>query len=196
MHINLELLECVYLTSAMLLEIPYMAGNVPLPYAPTSDTPHLWLSPPLKSSPFTPHLSHTPLLTPPPLTPSPLTHLSHPYLLHPYLSHPTSDPPCFPLIAREFEHRRRMISKSFHHQLKISDRQPLVGKKDKSNRPYWKLAADLIFFCMHINWPLWPRFRVKIILNFLHDNEVIRANLYAYTISLICILPSSALPSH
>lgn len=25
MHINLELMECVYLTSAMLLEIPYMA---------------------------------------------------------------------------------------------------------------------------------------------------------------------------
>ena len=42
------------------------------------------------------------------------------------------------------------------------------------------MAADLLFFCMHINWPLWPRFRVKIILNFLHDNEVIRANLYAY----------------
>jgi len=27
MHINLELLECVYLVSAMLLEIPYMAGE-------------------------------------------------------------------------------------------------------------------------------------------------------------------------
>ena len=27
MHINLELMECVYLTSAMLLEIPYMAGK-------------------------------------------------------------------------------------------------------------------------------------------------------------------------
>ena len=52
--------------------------------------------------------------------------------------------------------------------------------KMAANRPYWKLAADLIFFCMHINWPLWPRFRVKIILNFLHDNEDIRANLYAY----------------
>ena len=33
-------------------------------------------------------------------------------------------------IAREFEHRRKMISKSFHHQLKLSDRQPLVGEKD------------------------------------------------------------------
>ena len=28
MHINLELLECVYLTSAMLMEIPWMAGIV------------------------------------------------------------------------------------------------------------------------------------------------------------------------
>jgi translation initiation factor 3 subunit C len=28
MHINLELLECVYLVSAMLLEIPYMAGTL------------------------------------------------------------------------------------------------------------------------------------------------------------------------
>eukprot|EP00794_Sanderia_malayensis_P014237 gene14237-15722_t len=54
MHINLELLECVYLTSAMLLEVPYMA-------------------------------------------------------------------------AREFDNRRRIISKSFHHQLRLSERQPLVG---------------------------------------------------------------------
>ncbi|XP_077995240.1 eukaryotic translation initiation factor 3 subunit C-like [Glandiceps talaboti] len=54
MHINLELLECVYLVSAMLLEIPYMA-------------------------------------------------------------------------AHEFDTRRRMISKSFHHQLRLSERQPLLG---------------------------------------------------------------------
>ncbi len=54
MHINLELMECVYLTSAMLLEIPFMASH-------------------------------------------------------------------------EFDYRRRMISKSFHYQLRVSDRQDLVG---------------------------------------------------------------------
>jgi len=54
MHINLELLECTYLVSAMLLEIPYMA-------------------------------------------------------------------------AHEFDARRRMISKNFHHVLRVSERQPLVG---------------------------------------------------------------------
>lgn len=54
MHINLELLECVYLVSAMLIEIPYMA-------------------------------------------------------------------------AHEFDARRRMISKNFHHVLRVSERQPLVG---------------------------------------------------------------------
>ncbi|XP_067137495.1 eukaryotic translation initiation factor 3 subunit C isoform X2 [Centruroides vittatus] len=53
-HINLELLECVYLVSAMLLEIPYMS-------------------------------------------------------------------------AHELDGRKRMISKSFHHQLRNSERQPLVG---------------------------------------------------------------------
>ncbi|XP_013399925.1 eukaryotic translation initiation factor 3 subunit C isoform X2 [Lingula anatina] len=54
MHINLELLECVYLVSAMLMEIPYMA-------------------------------------------------------------------------AHEFDARRRMISKNFHHVMRVSERNPLVG---------------------------------------------------------------------
>ncbi|OPJ80278.1 eukaryotic translation initiation factor 3 subunit C [Patagioenas fasciata monilis] len=56
MHVNLELLECVYLVAAMLLEIPYMA-------------------------------------------------------------------------AHEFDARRRMISKQFHHQLRVGERQPLLGGK-------------------------------------------------------------------
>lgn len=55
MHVNLELLECVYLVSAMLLEIPYMA-------------------------------------------------------------------------AHELDARRRMISKQFHHQLRVGERQPLLGE--------------------------------------------------------------------
>ncbi|CAM9119315.1 unnamed protein product [Bubo scandiacus] len=55
MHVNLELLECVYLVAAMLLEIPYMA-------------------------------------------------------------------------AHEFDARRRMISKQFHHQLRVGERQPLLGE--------------------------------------------------------------------
>lgn len=54
MHINLELLECVYLVSAMLMEIPYMA-------------------------------------------------------------------------AHEMDARRRMISKNFHHVLRMSERQTLTG---------------------------------------------------------------------
>ncbi|XP_062510003.1 eukaryotic translation initiation factor 3 subunit C-like isoform X2 [Corticium candelabrum] len=54
MHINLELLECVYLTCAMLLEIPNMASHV-------------------------------------------------------------------------FDYKKRMISKSFHYVLRVSERSPLVG---------------------------------------------------------------------
>lgn len=54
MHINLELLECVYLVSAMLIEIPYMS-------------------------------------------------------------------------SRDYETKKRLISKQFHYQLKFSERQPVVG---------------------------------------------------------------------
>ena len=31
------------------------------------------------------------------------------------------------LLAHEFDARRRLISKNFHHVLRVSDRQPLVG---------------------------------------------------------------------
>jgi translation initiation factor 3 subunit C len=54
MHINLELLECMYLVSAMLIEIPY-------------------------------------------------------------------------ICSREYETKKRLISKQFHYQLKLSERQPVVG---------------------------------------------------------------------
>ena len=47
------------------------------------------------------------------------------------------------------------------------------------------MVAKLIFFYMCINWPSSPGFRVKIILNFKHDNKVIRTNLYSYKILLI-----------
>lgn len=67
MHINLELLECVYLVSAMLLEIPYMA-------------------------------------------------------------------------AHEFDARRRMISKQFHHQLRVGERQPLLGEGPGA---FWDLGCSL-----------------------------------------------------
>ncbi|PKK16781.1 eukaryotic translation initiation factor 3 subunit C [Columba livia] len=71
MHVNLELLECVYLVAAMLLEIPYMA-------------------------------------------------------------------------AHEFDARRRMISKQFHHQLRVGERQPLLGEgkgpKNASIRPKNRLV--------------------------------------------------------
>jgi translation initiation factor 3 subunit C len=54
MHINLELIECLYLISAMLIEIPFMS-------------------------------------------------------------------------SRDYETKKRLISKQFHHQLKFSERQPVVG---------------------------------------------------------------------
>jgi translation initiation factor 3 subunit C len=54
MHINLELLECIYLVSAMLIEVPYMC-------------------------------------------------------------------------SRDYETKKRLISKQFHYQLKFSERQPVVG---------------------------------------------------------------------
>ena len=34
---------------------------------------------------------------------------------------------CFVYVAAETEGRRRIISKSFHHQLRYHDKQPLVG---------------------------------------------------------------------
>ena len=40
------------------------------------------------------------------------------------------------------------------------------------------MAAILVFFCFHANWPLWLRSRSNILLNFTFESEAIRANLH------------------
>ena len=92
MHINLELMECVYLTSAMLLEIPYMAGKF------CRKNAHVHVQALVQMSSCSLSLS-------------------------------LSLPPSLSLLpAAETEGRRRMISKSFHYQLKNREKQPLVGR--------------------------------------------------------------------
>ena len=39
------------------------------------------------------------------------------------------------------------------------------------------MAAILVFFCLLANWPLLPRLRENILLNFKFKNEATRANL-------------------
>ena len=43
---------------------------------------------------------------------------------------------------------------------------------------YSKMASILVFFCFHANWPLWPRSRLSILLNFTFESEAIRADLH------------------
>ena len=40
------------------------------------------------------------------------------------------------------------------------------------------MAAILVFFCFHENWPLWPGLRLNILLNFAFESEAIRTNLH------------------
>ena len=40
------------------------------------------------------------------------------------------------------------------------------------------MAAILVFFCFHATWPLWPRSKLNILLNFTLESEAIRANLH------------------
>ena len=40
------------------------------------------------------------------------------------------------------------------------------------------MAAILVLFCFHANWPLWPRSKLHILLNFTFESEAITANLH------------------
>ena len=42
--------------------------------------------------------------------------------------------------------------------------------------PYSKMAENTLFFCLHVNWPLLPRFKPNIPLNFADGIEATRAN--------------------
>ena len=53
-----------------------------------------------------------------------------------------------------------------------------VGYHSFIRTPYSKMATILVFFCFHANWPLWPRSRLNILLNFAFESEAIRANLH------------------
>lgn len=136
MHINLELMECVYLTSAMLLEIPYMA-------------------------------------------------------------------------AAETEGRRRMISKSFHYQLKNREKQPLVGPPDSMREHVvaaahamlkgdWKNCRDYI-----LSIKAWDLFlnveQLKEMLARKIQEETLRTYIFTYgetydTLSLVSLSEMFELP--
>uniref|UniRef100_A0A803K6E7 Eukaryotic translation initiation factor 3 subunit C n=1 Tax=Xenopus tropicalis TaxID=8364 RepID=A0A803K6E7_XENTR len=122
MHINLELLECVYLVSAMLLEIPYMA-------------------------------------------------------------------------AHEFDARRRMISKQFHHQLRVGERQPLLGPPESMREHVvaaskamkmgdWKTCKNFIIN-EKMNGKVWDLFpeaeRVRSMLIRKIQEESLRTYLFTYS---------------
>ena len=51
----------------------------------------------------------------------------------------------------------------------------LLRNFNLSNTPYSKMAAILVFFCFHANWPLWPCSRLNILLNFTFESEAMRA---------------------
>uniref|UniRef100_A0A0P6G0J7 Eukaryotic translation initiation factor 3 subunit C n=1 Tax=Daphnia magna TaxID=35525 RepID=A0A0P6G0J7_9CRUS len=122
MHINLELLECVYLVSAMLIEIPYMA-------------------------------------------------------------------------AHESDARRRMISKSFHHQLKVSERQAVTGPPESMREHVvaaskamrnglWKQAHNFIIN-EKMNAKVWDLFyqadRVRTMLVRKIQEESLRTYLFTHS---------------
>merc|ERR1719447_161069 len=121
-HINLVMLECVYLVSAMLIEIPYMA-------------------------------------------------------------------------AHEFDARRRMISKSFHHQLKNSERQSLVGPPESMREHVvaaskamrngnWRQCRNLLLNDK-MNSKVWDLFHeadhVRTMLGLKIQEESLRTYLFTYS---------------
>ncbi|XP_078741891.1 eukaryotic translation initiation factor 3 subunit C-like [Lampetra fluviatilis] len=122
MHVNLELLECVYLVAAMLLEVPYMA-------------------------------------------------------------------------AHEFDARRRMISKQFHHQLRVSERQPLLGPPESMREHVvaaskamkmgdWKACrAYILNDKMNAKvWDLFPKVdKVRLMLVRKIQEESLRTYLFTYS---------------
>mgnify|MGYP000300204065 CR=1 FL=1 len=44
------------------------------------------------------------------------------------------------------------------------------------NTPYFKMAANKLFFCLHVHGPSLPHFHFKILLFFIHVGEAMRAN--------------------
>ncbi|KAK7488251.1 hypothetical protein BaRGS_00020558 [Batillaria attramentaria] len=122
MHINLELLECVYLVSAMLLEIPYMA-------------------------------------------------------------------------AHELDVRRRMISKNFHHVMKMSERQTLTGPPESMREHVvaaskamkggdWRACKNFIIN-EKMNGKVWDLFfqadKVRNLISSKIQEESLRTYLFCYS---------------
>ncbi|KAK3595722.1 hypothetical protein CHS0354_025344 [Potamilus streckersoni] len=122
MHINLELLECVYLVSAMLMEIPYMA-------------------------------------------------------------------------AHEMDARRRMISKNFHHVLRMAERQTLTGPPESMREHVvaasramktgdWKACKNFVIN-EKMNTKVWNLFphpdRVRDMITSKIQEESLRTYLFTYS---------------
>ena len=49
-------------------------------------------------------------------------------------------------------------------------------RKQKVNTPYSKMAANKLFFCLHVHQPSLPHFHFKILLCLRHADEAKRAN--------------------
>ena len=48
----------------------------------------------------------------------------------------------------------------------------------QSSYTLFQNGRHFVFFCFHVNWPLWPRSRLNILLNFTFESEAIRSNLH------------------